>query len=149
MRYDLDKLSYDITSRSHWNLQGLATWGSYPQKLRTVQMVNDHNSARYHRWNLAFYHPKMTGIFFQKRFKSMVNQLANDWKKWSFDQPVMDRNMSNSDWMGSWPTAGNSQWVLLRFFMLFFLICKNSRAISKKSVFFVQELLFVPMLVFW
>ena len=67
MRYDLDKFSYDITSRSHWNLQGLATWGSYPQKLRTVQMVNDHNSARYHRWNLAFYHPKMTGFFFPKK----------------------------------------------------------------------------------
>jgi hypothetical protein len=66
----------------------------------------------------------------------MVNQLANDWKKWSFDQPVMDRNMWNSDWMGSWPTAGNSRWVLLRFFMLFFLICKKLTCNFQEKCFF-------------
>ena len=80
----------------------------------------------------------------------MVNQLANDWKKWSFDQPVMDRNMSNSDWMGSWPTAGNSRWVLLRLFMSFFLDMQKAHVqFPRKVLFFVQELLFVPMLVFW
>lgn len=79
---------------------------------------------------------KWLGKFRQKRFKNMVNQLANDWKKWSFDQPVMDRNMWNSDWMGSWPTAGNSRWVLLRLLMSFFLICKKLTCNFQEKCFF-------------
>ena len=135
MRYDLDKWSYGITSRSHWNLQGLATWGSYSQKLLTVQ-IGEWSQPDTIGETLHFTIQKWLGNFSQKRFKSMVNQLANDWKKWSFDQPVMDRNMSNSDWMGSWPTAGNSRWVLLRFFMSFFLICKKLKCNFQEKCFF-------------